>query len=183
MRDEKVTSSIDVERGSTPSLLTSHLLPFRRAPPCYRPDTSPQGCVPGKPLPARCPLPRGGRMARTAGARRGSRNRAHRVLPGRRGAGSRHHLRPAIRRPQQAAPGGRCSLARCRAGILRGARQPVLQLGTIRDSWRARFGCAPCPSQDLSPHVRRVRRGALRRGRPVGPGFRYPMGQGSDTHL
>ena len=127
---------------------------------------SPQGRLRREPLPARRALPRGVGMGRAARAARGARNRPHRLLPRGRGPGSRHPGRAAFRRPRAAAPGSQGRAARRRPRLLRDPPQPPLQLRPLRHARRTRRRDPACAPQGVPADLRRLRRGALRRGGP-----------------
>ena len=156
---------------------------FRCAPPRHRSDAAPQGRVPGKPRSTRRDLPSGRGRRGAARADRRARGRPHRILPRGRRARPRGDRGPAVPRSDLPASRRQGTFARRRARLLRSPSEPPVQLRAVRHTWRTRRRHPARASQGVPADLRRVRRGAVRRGGPGHPGFRYPMGPRRHAHL
>src|SRR5581483_846546 len=77
----------------------------------------------------------------------------------------------------------RGAAARRGGRLLRGVPEPLLQLVPVRHAGRRGRGRAARAPQGVPPHLRRVRRGAVRGAGARGTGVRHELGARRDPHL
>ena len=118
-----------------------------------------------------------------ARAHAGSRGGADRLLPRGRRARPGRPGRAPVRRPLPAARDAGAPPLDIAHRLLRAPPEPALQLRAVRHAGRTARRHPPRAPQGLPPDLRRVRRGAFRRGGPQRAGVRYPLGPRGDPHL